>query len=208
MLISIFSLKSYLSENTVTLSIVTLTNIEYRRRLFWFVSTRVDFYRLSITVYCYRLLSIIVDPGVTDSRSCSPPSLLHKVAAERFVCPYYSRANPRLLSPVVIFIVRANQTVYCCLVTLCCIIICFMLKCFFSLSLYFTNKVPCPHYRDCFVAPFYRLVFIWLCCVVSYTRCCTLFVSFRPESVPNREHVYAQMFLRPRRVPYIEYITL
>jgi hypothetical protein len=98
--------------------------------------------------------------------------------------------------------------VYCCLVTLCCIIICSMLKCFFSLSLYFTNKVLCPHYRDCFFTLIPLFVFIWLCCVVSYARCCAVFVSFRPERVPNREHVDAQLFLRPRRVPYIEYVTL
>jgi len=36
------------------------------------LSTRVDYFRLSISVYCYRLLSIIVDPGMTDWRNCSP----------------------------------------------------------------------------------------------------------------------------------------
>jgi uncharacterized membrane protein len=49
-----------------------------------------------------------------------------------------------------------------------------VLKCFFSHSLYFTNKVLCPHYRDCFFVLFYRLVFIWLYCLVSYARCCTV----------------------------------
>jgi hypothetical protein len=54
-------------------------NVECFRRLFWFVSTRVDYFRLSITVYCYRLLSIIVDPGVTDWRNCSPKACYVKL---------------------------------------------------------------------------------------------------------------------------------
>jgi hypothetical protein len=68
--------------------------------------------------------------------------------------------------------------------------------------------VLCPHYRDRFFALFHRFVSIWLCCILSYARCCNVFVSFRPERVPNREHVDAQLSLRPRRVPYVEYITL